>query len=318
MTRGRVQERGVALVTTLLAVTLLTIAIVEFAYSSQVDYHLAYNALRSLQAASLARSGVNLAVEVLKKDGAALSSVDSLGDLWAHPLPPLPVGEGVVVVRVTDEQGKLNLNALRTPGGDIHSRWREVAERLFVIRGLDATLLDPILDWLDGNDFSEPRGAEREYYGQLTPPYTPRNGLLMTEGELGRVKGLTARVRGRLREVVTVLPSSSTLINVNTAPAAVLSALCPDVDPQLLEQFVRTRGETPVGGTTEFKDRLRLDPRTSATILPLLAVRSDFFAIVALATVEPVSQALTVRVKRRASTVTPIAWQTTLPVTEKG
>ena len=317
MTRGRVHERGVALVTTLLAVTLLTIAVVEFAYSSQVDYHLAYNALRSLQAASLARSGVNLAIEVLKKDGASLSNVDSLGDLWARPLPPLPVGEGMVLVRVTDEQGKLNLNALRTPSGGIDDRWKEVAERLFVIRGLDPALFEPIMDWLDADDSPEPRGAEREHYLQLTPPSAPRNGPFMTEGELGRVKGLTSQVRGRLSDVVTVLPSS-TLINVNTAPPDVLSALFLQVDQKLLEQFLTTRGETPVRGTNEFRDRLGLDPQASAKILPLLSVYSEFFAIAALATVEPVSQALTVRVQRRASTVTPISWQTTLPVTERG
>ena len=316
MTRGRVHERGVALVTTLLAVTLLTIAVVEFAYSSQVDYHLAYNALRALQASSLARSGVNLAIGVLKKDGSSLSNVDSLGDLWARPLPPLPVGEGMVLVRVTDEQGKLNLNALRTPSGGIDLRWKEVAERLFVIRGLDPALLEPIMDWLDADDFPAPRGAEREHYLQLTPPYTPRNGPFMTEGELGRVKGLTAQVRGRLSDVVTVLPTSSTLINVNTAPLEVLTALFPNVDQQLLEQFLTTRGETPVRGKNEFSTRLGLLQNSSA--LPLISVHSEFFAIVALATVEPVSQALMVRVQRRASTVTPISWQTTLPVTERG
>ena len=50
----------------------------------------------------------------------------------------------------------------------------------------------------------------------------------------------------------------------------------------------------------------------------MITVQSEFFTIVALATVEPVSQALTVRVKRQARTVTPISWQTTLPVTERG
>ncbi len=314
MTRGRIHERGVALVTTLLAVTLLTIAVVEFAYSSQVDYHLAYNALRSLQAASLARSGVNLAIGVLKKDGGSVSNIDSLGDLWARPLPPLPVGEGMVLVRVTDEQGKLNLNALRTPSGTIDLAWKGVAERLFVIRGVDPALLDPILDWLDANDAPEPRGAERDHYAHLTPPTTPRNGLFLTEGELGRVKGMTARVRARLSDVVTVLPTSSR-INVNTAPADVLSALFPEVDQQLLEQFLATRGETPVPGANELKSRLGLppDPRNDQ----MIAVRSDFFTIVALATVEPVSQALTVRVQRRARTVTPLSWRTTLPVTEQ-
>lgn len=318
MKRERSHERGVALVTTLLTVTLLTIAIVEFAYSSQVDYHLAYNALRALQASSLARSGVNLAVVVLKKDGSSLSNMDSLGETWARPLPPLPVGEGMVVVRVTDEQGKLNLNALRTPSGTINSRWREVAEQLFVLRGLDPALLDPVIDWLDTDDFPEPRGAEREQYLRLTPPYTPNNGPLLTLGELGRINGLTAMVRARLDEVVTVLPNNTTLINVNTALPEVLTALFPSVDQKLLEQFLMTRGETPVRGTNEFSNRLGFKPQSPPTAFPLISVRSEFFAIMALATVEPISQALTVRVQRRAGAVTPISWQTTLPRAERG
>jgi general secretion pathway protein K len=316
MTRGRVPERGVALVTTLLAVTLLTIAVVEFAYSSQVDYHLAYNALRSLQASSLARSGVNLAIGVLKKDGGSVSNIDSLGDLWARPLPPLPVGEGMVLVRVTDEQGKLNLNALRTPSGGIDQSWQQVAERLFVSCGLDSAVLEPILDWLDADDAPEPRGAERDHYTHLTPPTTPRNGLFLTEGELGRVKDMTEQVRARLHDVVTVLPTSaSPRINVNTAPADVLSALFPEVDQQLLAQFVASRGETPVQGANELKTRLALPPNSKTD--QMISVRSDFFTIVALATVEPVSQALTVRVQRRARMVTPLSWRTTLPVTER-
>jgi general secretion pathway protein K len=318
MKREGSHERGVALVTTLLAITLLTIVIVEFAYSSQVDYHLAYNALRVLQASSLARSGVNLAIVVLKKDGSSLSNMDSLGETWARPLPPLPVGEGTVLVRVTDEQGKLNLNALRTPSGTINARWREVAEQLFVLRGLDPALLDPVIDWLDADDFPEPRGAERDQYLRLTPPYTPNNGPFLTLGELGRINGLTAMVRVRLDEVVTVLPNNTTLINVNTAPPEVLTALFPSVDRKLLEQFLTTRGETPVRGMNEFSNRLGFKPQSPPTALSLISVRSEFFSVMALATVEPISQALTVRVQRRAGVVTPISWQTTLPRAERG
>ena len=124
MRKASSRQNGAALVTILLAVTLLTIAVVEFAYSSQVDYHLAYNALKALQANYLARSGVNLAMLVLKRDGRSASGIDSLRDEWALPLPPLPVGEGVVAIRVNDEQGKVNLNALRNTNGTINRAWR--------------------------------------------------------------------------------------------------------------------------------------------------------------------------------------------------
>jgi general secretion pathway protein K len=97
-------ERGAALVTVMLAITLLTILVVEFAYSTQIDQHLAYNALRSLQATYLTRSGINFALLALKKDGQA-SGIDTLGEDWGRALPPLPAGEGTVTIRITDEQG---------------------------------------------------------------------------------------------------------------------------------------------------------------------------------------------------------------------
>jgi general secretion pathway protein K len=303
-----VRERGAALVTVLLAVTLLTVVVVEFTYSAQVDHHLTYNALKALQATYLARSGVNLAMLALKKD-TQNSSIDSLGDDWARALPPLPAGEGVVLVRVNDEQGKLNLNALRNASGTSNSRWREVAERLFELQDLDPGLLDPLLDWLDSDDFPEPRGAEKTHYLSLTPPYVPRNDLLLTLGELGRIEGFTPAIRAHLKQVVTVLPSNSTKINVNTAPLEVLAALFPTVDRGTLEQFCESRVDAPAHGPTEVRERLGFNPRAAIDALTLIEVRSEFFAIHALATVAPVSQGLSVIVQRRAAAVTPIYWQ---------
>ncbi len=308
--RVRAQEHGAALVTVLLAVTLLTVVVVEFTYSAQVDHHLTYNALKALQATCLARSGVNLAMLALKKD-AQNSGIDSLGDDWARALPPLPAGEGVVLVRVSDEQGKLNLNALRNTSGTINSRWREVAERLFALRDLDPGLLDPLLDWLDGDDFPEPRGAEKTHYLSLTPPYTPRNGSLLTLGELGLIEGFTPALRARLDEVITVLPTNNSKINVNTAPLEVLTALFPSVDQAALEQFLKSRVETPVHGPNDLRERLGFNPRAPVDALNLADVRSEFFAIHALATVAPISQGLTVIVQRRAAAVTPIYWHPT-------
>ena len=301
-------ERGAALVTVLLAVTLLTVAVVEFTYSAQVDHHLTHNGLKMLQATYLARSGINLAMLVLKNDTKD-SAIDSLGDDWARALPPLPAGEGVVLVRVSDEQGKLNLNALRTTNGTINGRWREVAERVFELRGLDPGLLDPLLDWLDSDDFPEPRGAEKSHYLSLTPPYTPRNGFLFTLGELGQVESFTPALRARLDEVVTVLPGNTTKINVNTAPIEVLAALFPSVDQETLEQFLRSRVDTPARGPADLRERLGFDPRSPVETLSLTDVRSEFFAIHALATVAPISQGLTVVVQRRAAAVTPISWK---------
>lgn len=308
MRHSSTSECGAALVTVLLAITLLTVTVVEFAYSTQIDQHLAYNALRSLQTSYLARSGVNLALVVLQRDARA-SGIDALNEDWARPLPPLPVGEGAVTLRVIDEQGKLNLNTLRNGNGTINMQWRQVAERLFLLRGLDSSLLDPLLDWLDADDFPEPRGAESNFYLRQTPAYTVRNGAMLTLGELSRVTGFTPAIRQRLEEVITVLPGNTTKINENTAPREVLAALFPSVDQETLEHFLVARLETPSHGRGELREQLGLPSRTQEEGLNLTNPRSDFFSIVVLATIGSVQQLLRVVVQRRAGEVTPLSWQ---------
>ena len=317
MNRAITSERGAALITVMLAITLLTVAVVEFAYSTQIDQHLSHNALRSLQATYLARSGVNLALMALKKDGRT-SGVDTLGEDWALPLPPLPAGEGSVTIRVTDEQGKLNLNALRNSNGTIHMQWRQVAERLFMQRNLEPSLLDPLLDWLDLDDFPAPRGAEKNDYLRQTPPYTTRNGALFTLGELGRVSGFTPDIRQRLEDVVTVLPANNTMINENTAPRDVLAALLPSVTPDNLDAFLESRIATPSHGRNDLRERLGLSPQAQEDGLNLTSPRSEFFAVVALASIGPVQQLLKVIVQRRTGEAAPLSWQPlVMPFTPK-
>ena len=308
------QQRGVALVSALLAVALLMLVVVEFTYSSQIDTSQAKNALRVVQASCLAQSGVNLAKLALERD-AKVGGVDSLGDEWAEALPPLPAGQGLISVRISDEQGKLNLNALRHANGTILGPWREVAERLFEIRGVDVGLLDPLLDWLDSDHFPEPRGAERDHYANRTPPIVPRNGPLLTLGELGWIDGLQPSVLNRLRDVVTVLPSNRTQVNVNTAPADVLLALFPELAPDPLETFLNSRTREPVRGTGELIERLDFSPQAPPLTLRLTTVRTNFFAIVAQARVEPVQHGVQVVVHRRQTKVTPLLWQ---PVSSVG
>ena len=245
--------------TVLLAVALLMLVVVEFTYSSQVDMHLSQNALRVTQAACLAQSGINLGRLVLEKD-ARTAGIDALNEEWAEQLPPLPAGDGLVLVQMSDEQGKLNLNALRHTNGTIRGPWREVAERLFALRDVEVQVLDPILDWLDADHFPEPHGAERDHYLSRTPVIQLRNGPFLTLGELSRIEQLTPELLGRLRDVVTVLPSNKTLVNVNTAPADVLAALFPELESDLLDTFVASRQKTPVRGPGELIERLDFPP----------------------------------------------------------
>ena len=51
-------------------------------------------------------------------------------------------------------------------------------------------VVDPVLDWMDDDDTSNPKGAETEdYYSLLDPPYEAKNGPFDTVRELLLVKG---------------------------------------------------------------------------------------------------------------------------------
>ncbi len=87
-----------------------------------------------------------------------------------------------------NESAKLNLNALvqmdkENPG---------IGEQLLMtLPGMDVTIADAILDWLDPDDTPRDNGAEADYYAALNPPYAPKNGPIDTIEELLLVRGVT-------------------------------------------------------------------------------------------------------------------------------
>jgi hypothetical protein len=64
-------------------------------------------------------------------------------------------------------------------------------QRLLALPGMDVSLADAILDYLDTDDVPREYGAEQDYYGQLDPPYQPANGPLAHLDQLLEVRGIT-------------------------------------------------------------------------------------------------------------------------------
>ena len=178
----RRDEHGIALLVVLLTITLLTIIVVEFTQSAQVETHFAVSARNGLQAFYLARSGMNVGEALLVLD-AQMNHNDSNDDVWARPMPPLPVGDGSAVLRVQDEGRRLNINGMLREGQVVPAR-RRVFERLFDVLGADKRVLAAICDWLDADadPGTDPPGAEQSLYWE-TPPVIVRNGPLLTMRE---------------------------------------------------------------------------------------------------------------------------------------
>ena len=88
--RGGMNQRGIALLLVLSAISVLTIAIVEFVYNTQIQYRIAVNNKERLQAYYLAQSGLNLSRLMLRYSKEAQSMLDKAGeagmDLKMEPL----------------------------------------------------------------------------------------------------------------------------------------------------------------------------------------------------------------------------------------
>ncbi len=133
--RGRSSQRGVALLATMMAVSLMTILIIDFTNSTSIAYRSAANQANQLRAYYLARSAVQVGIALLADDvrKSALSNtprVDSFQSLWALPLPPLPVGGGWANLSIIDEGRKLNINQLVGPNGQINQPFADTLTRL--------------------------------------------------------------------------------------------------------------------------------------------------------------------------------------------
>ncbi len=282
-------DRGIALLATLLAISLLTLLVVEFSTSSALGYRAAANRADELKAYYLARSGVQIGLSILVRDSLlksqARSQYTSLDQIWAQPIPPVPVDGGTISLSIVDEERKLDINKLfdqqkRQPD----PQYAAIFTRLLSNLGLSPALVPILIDWLDPDSIESDGGAEANYYLQLTPPYEPRNGPMPTLGDLRMLKDVDDLTFLRLRPYLTTMQAGMgpCCINVNTAPPELLAALTPEFEnnPDLVRQIVNARSIRPF---TQITDLLNLPGIGFAgeNIKRLVTVSSDYFLITA-------------------------------------
>jgi general secretion pathway protein K len=277
-------QRGVALLATMLAVSLLTILVMDLTTTTNIAYRSAANQANQMRAYYLARSAVSVGIALLANDArqAALSNaprVDSLQSIWALPLPPLPLGGGWANLSVVDEARKLNVNQLVTPQGQVNQQFADTMTRLLTILGIDPTVIVPsLIDWLDPDSVVSPNGAESDYYLGLTPPYEARNAPMPTIGDLRLVRGIDEVTFQRLNNFLTTTPSVR--VNVNTASPEVLMAVAPQLQesPSSLKSILEQRVDHPFTNLTEVSDLIG-QTNGASTLPATLGVTSDYFTV---------------------------------------
>jgi general secretion pathway protein K len=256
-------ERGFALVITLIITALLVALIITFVDEVYVDTSLSKNFVAGQQASLLANSGVDGGIGLLRFS-LANQDYSSLNDYWAKPIL-LEDEQGSLSISIGDESGKLNLNSVAGANGEFNATYHPMAERLLKKLTLPAELCEAVADWIDTNDTPKPGGAESNYYATMKPPYQAKNGSLETVAELALVKGFIANnstVKGgsesplsKLRPFVTVygaeMAEPTSKININTASEEVIAALDERITDDLVKRIVEYRKTTPFKNPAE-------------------------------------------------------------------
>lgn len=245
----RSDERGIALLLTLLVLTLLVALILEFDAEARREYRDAAAFRDNFKATVLARAAVQAARGILQqdflKDKQTGQFFDAPTDLWAIPIRNYAIGDGLLNAQIEDERGKLNLNDLAAAAVATAKKKKvDKVKRLFELLQINPELVDAIVDWVDQDKVPEPSGAESLYYQTLRPSYRAANVPLQTLLELRLIKGMTPEIIQKLSKLVTVYPTDSpgeSKVNMNTADPLVIQALDIRITQAIAADIVQAR-----------------------------------------------------------------------------
>jgi general secretion pathway protein K len=240
-------QRGVALITVLLVVAIVTVVCASMIARQQLSIRATGNQLQARQAWHYALGGEALAQAILRQDrqqaeAGARQPVDHLLEPWALPQPAydLDEGQGQVQVRIEDLAGRFNLNSLvqqQQPNAAALAQFRRLLRRLQI----GQPYAERLVDWLDADQQpSGELGAEDTAYQLLDPPYRTAGRRLEDLSELRLLLDMRDEDFQRLAPYVSVLPADVAL-NVNTASAMVLSSLADSLTPSAAEALVQAR-----------------------------------------------------------------------------
>lgn len=310
-------QKGIVLLIALVVVAVLAALVIEFGYAGRVDTSISRNQWNAIRAHWLAKSGVNLAIWCLDRDG---PGSDSFHDDWMDFSSPFPLGEGTLVLDIRDGERHLGLNHLLTNEGIIDEERVEELERLLGEFEVEREFLPSLLDWLDSDSASRSLGAEDPYYQSLANSYPCKDGPLDTEKELLLIKGMDEgsyygdeEERG-LGEFVTVY--SSGLVNVNTAPLEVLASLSEGMTQEVGQRIEARRAESPLQNLSDLKEVQGISSSLYQVLAPRLTVRSTFFRVTAKAEVRETAAWVTAVLERREGKIDIIYWESGIGIRE--
>jgi general secretion pathway protein K len=239
-------EKGIALLMTLWVLTIMMVLVLSFSYMTRTETYATLSFKEGTEKKLLAEAGIERGIlelfyrninknQAIILEGYEVWRID--GRLYKDRM-----GEGEFSVGITDESGKIDINAMTDAYSDI---LRNLLKNLGVEETDANTIVDSILDWKDADDLYHLNGAESEYYMSLPNPYKAKNANFDTLEELLLVKGMTSEILYGSEEkkgIINLLTiySNKIQININAAPKEVLMAI-PGITPEIADSIISFR-----------------------------------------------------------------------------
>ncbi len=302
-------NKGIALVITLLVLTLLIVLILEFNSGMRVEARAAANFRDDIKAYYLAKSGVTFAIAVLEDDDKTDQNFDALNENWAQKLPPIPFGDGFVTVEITDESSRINVNKMSTGFGSVNSdNMRALMGRFLKQFELEEDIANAIADWTDQDDFERmPGGAEDNYYGGLEDSYEAKNKPFDSLQELRLVKGLEGETYNKLHKFLTV--HSDGWLNINTAGKEVIMSLSDNLAAEIADEIIAFRAENPFQTKLDFKNNISISEDVYNEIGKFIDVKSNYFSITSSGSVNQSQKTIRAEIMRQNNKTKIVYWR---------
>jgi general secretion pathway protein K len=221
------RQRGIALLIVLWVLVLLSVVSGTLALLARAENLEARTLIDGTRARMGAMAGIQRAAMEMRNP--------DLETKWVADGRPYSfrLDDVEVVVEVTDETGKVDLN----------SAGPEALLNLFVNHGAEPqaaeALVDAVLDWRDPDEATRPLGAEADDYAAADLPWVPPNQPFVTVEELQQVLGMPYALYREVEPALTVFSGRGD-INAGFAPLPALLSL-PGMDPASAQALIDER-----------------------------------------------------------------------------
>jgi general secretion pathway protein K len=311
MSRLRDRQRGAAIITAMLVVTLAAVVVSGLFWREHVAVRSVENRLALAQARWIERAALDWAKVILRADARATGTVDHLGEAWAVPVLDTRMDETVtagakldegsnrtamLAGQIYDAQSRFNVSSLVDGRGAPSAPNVKAFRKLLSLLGKPESAADPIVARVvQGADAIAPDGKVTQ---ASRPPLTRLADLL-------DVPNLDPSVVAALEAHAIVLPSNATRININTAGAEVLAAAIDGLDVSGARRYVSNRERVPAIdlaiAASGFGGNVTLDPA-------LLSVGSSFFLVTGVIRYDRVESQTETLLQRKNNDVE-VIWQ---------